>query len=81
MLKQIDGQLGEINALADKLDNLVRLTGVGPLTVPALTALLGRYVAYEAGDPARISEGLQIAWTMMRAAAIEEAVKLYGRKS
>jgi hypothetical protein len=64
--------------LADKLDNAMRLTGMEPLTVPALTVLIGRYIAYEAGAADRINEGLNIAWAMMRAAAIEEGTKLYG---
>jgi hypothetical protein len=56
------------------------LTEVGPLTVPALAVLVGRYVAYEAGNADQLKKGLEICWAMMRAAAIDEAVRLYGPK-
>lgn len=70
----------EISELADKLDNVIHLTAVGPLTVPALCIVIGRYVAYEAGSSEKINQGLDIVWAMMRASAIDEAAKLYGPK-
>ena len=71
-------ELEAIAASAVKLDGILRLMALGPRTTPAMMYLLGRYVAYEAGSPDRIKEGLEVAWEVMRKAAIDEALKLYG---
>jgi hypothetical protein len=70
----------EIDEVAEKIDIAIGLVGNQPLITAALAVLLGRYVAYEGGSAERLPEGLQIAWAMMRSAAIDEAVKLYGPK-
>jgi len=71
-----------VAALADKIDEAIRAAthAEGGLVVPAIAILLGRYVAYEAGAADRIGDGLNMVWSMMRMAAIEEACKLYAPK-
>jgi hypothetical protein len=68
--------------LAERLDAAIRDVArtelERALLVPALATCVARHVAYEAGDAARIPRGLQIAWSLMRLAAISEAAKLYG---
>jgi hypothetical protein len=71
----------EVTAMADKLELAVSFCGGGPLITPGLMVLLGRFVAFEAGSETRLPEGLDIAWKLMRSAAIIEAVKLYGPKA
>jgi hypothetical protein len=73
--------LPEVSALAKQLDSVIRSVGNDEqgFLVPALAICIGRYVAYEAGssDPKRVKRGLEIVWTMMRQAAIIEAVTLH----
>jgi hypothetical protein len=70
----------ELEAAIEKLDGLVSLSGQDRLTTPALAVLLGRYVAYEAGDAQRVQQGATMVCAILRGAAIDEAGRLYGRR-
>jgi hypothetical protein len=74
--------LAEVGKIIDKLDDVVRSIEAGRLTVPALAALLGRYVAFEAGvgDVGHINRGITIATSIIRLAAQNEAGKLYNKR-
>lgn len=69
----------ELLEWAGRLDNLISNAEVipGPIVVPALAVLLGRYIAFEAGDFNRISEGVSMVQLMVGRAAIVEGTRIY----